>query len=118
MAAELTVRVSAGFANASGSDTLTQVISSSDSTDAAMLRGQSATTGETTLSFPSSSNRICAVISNTGATNALLVSLDDGESWPLKVPASSMCAFFLANGTADVKVKSAASTTTYDVLTA
>ncbi len=119
MANELRISNGATFSGPTGSASIQTVNKFVDSTDAALLLNQTASGTPTTLTFPASTNRIAACISNTGATNDVLVDLEASDgTYPIKVPPGSAVTVFLASGTGEVYIKSSASTTTYDVLTA
>lgn len=117
MADEFSITVSAQHQTGSGTDTISTVRARLDSTDSITKRGQTLSTTPETVAFPSASGRIGAVISNLGDTNNILVSLD-AAAYPLIVPPLATIPFLLVSPTADITIKAAAATTTYDVLAA
>lgn len=117
MAAEFQVSCGATYTGTGGQDTIQAKTASIDSTDVYVIRTQTVST-DVAVVFPSATNRIGAVIANTGATNAILVSLDAGSTWPLTVAVSSVLFVHLASGTGTINIKAAASTTTFDLMSA
>lgn len=115
--ATLIVSVSASFSDVGGTDTISPRTAQIESLDCATLRNQSVSTTAVNLTFPSATNRSFALVSNTGETNAILMSLDEGSTWPISVPAGAVQPLFLSDDEMIVKIKAAADSTSYDVLT-
>lgn len=115
---ELSISVGASFNDGDGVASLATKTKRTDSVDAVLARGKTLTNTAENIAFPAATGRIGAVIVNQGDTNNILVSFDDGSTFPISIPPGGSQPIWLASGTADIKIKTSASTTLYDVLAA
>jgi len=106
------------FGDSNNQDSISTTSKQLDSADCVKVVGQTASASTIPLTFPSGTGRIAVCIRNTGVTNSLLVSFDADSTSPVSIPPGGVFMAYLASGTGTCAVKAAASTTTYDALTA